>query len=148
MTNSFVLDARLEADTLLVAQWPLCHVRLMNDAQYPWVILVPNVQGVCERYELSAAQRRQLDLESVFLSRTLMAVFNGEKLNVAALGNVVSQLHIHHVVRFEGDPTWPAPVWGALPAQAMSESLISERLASLSALLHPDWTALAAAEAH
>ena len=142
MTSEFEMDARLEADTFPVAQWPLCDVRLMNDAQYPWLILVPRVVGARELYDLSDAQRRQLDLESILLSRTLMAVFKGDKLNVAALGNVVGQLHIHHVVRFESDPSWPAPVWGKLPPQAMSDHLKSERLAKLASILAPDWAAL------
>ena len=84
MTNSFVLDARLEADTLLVAQWPLCHVRLMNDAQYPWVILVPKIAGVTELFHLDQAQRQQLDAESIYLSKVIMAAYAGVKLNVAA----------------------------------------------------------------
>lgn len=142
MTSEFEMDTRLEADTFPVAQWPLCDVRLMNDAQYPWLILVPRVARARELYDLSEAQRRQLDLESILLSRTLMATFKGDKLNVAALGNVVSQLHIHHVVRFESDPSWPAPVWGRLPPQAMSDDLKSERLAKLASILAPDWAAL------
>lgn len=124
----FKLDERLEADTFAVASWPLCELRMMNDAQYPWLILIPRIEGATELYHLSDEQRSQLDKESMYLSQTLMQVFKGEKLNVAALGNVVSQLHIHHVVRFSTDAAWPAPVWGKLPPQAMSPEQISERM--------------------
>ena len=110
--HMFQLDARLANDTILLASWPLCDVLLMNDTQYPWCILVPRLPGLTEIYQLSSDQRQQLDCESVFLSKTLMSVFEGDKLNIAALGNVVSQLHIHHVVRYKDDPCWPKPIWG------------------------------------
>lgn len=115
--SHFTLDPRLSEDTLTVACWPLCQVLLMDDAQYPWLILVPRRQGLREVYELSPDDRQQGLDESVALSHWLMEEFAGEKLNVAALGNVVAQLHIHHVVRFRDDPAWPAPVWGRLPRQ-------------------------------
>jgi len=128
----FELDSRLENDTLRLASWPLCEVLLMNDVQFPWVILVPRVAGATELYLLDKAQREQLDVESTFLSEAIMALFEGKKLNVAALGNVVSQLHIHHVVRYEDDLTWPAPIWGKLPAVTYSDEqlkMITEKLA-------------------
>ncbi|RTE86855.1 MULTISPECIES: HIT domain-containing protein [Gammaproteobacteria] len=114
---SWQLNAQLEKDTVTVGDFPLSRVLIMNDAQYPWVILVPRVEGVTEAYELQAMEQQQLLQESSLLSMWLMRHFNGDKLNVAALGNVVSQLHVHHVVRFKSDPAWPAPVWGKLPAQ-------------------------------
>jgi len=128
----FELDSRLENDTLRLASWPLCEVLLMNDVQFPWVILVPRVAGATELYLLDKAQREQVDVESTFLSEAIMALFEGKKLNVAALGNVVSQLHIHHVVRYEDDLTWPAPIWGKLPAVTYSDEqlkMITEKLA-------------------
>lgn len=130
----FKLDQRLEADTLAVASWPLCELRMMNDAQYPWLILIPRIVGATELYHLSDEQRSQLDKESMCLSQTLMQIFKGDKLNVAALGNVVSQLHIHHVVRFTDDAAWPAPIWGKLPPQALSAEQISERMRQLAPL--------------
>jgi diadenosine tetraphosphate (Ap4A) HIT family hydrolase len=135
----FELDSRLKNDTVTLASWPLCEVLLMNDVQYPWVILVPKVEGATELFHLNKTQRQQLDAESILLSETLMSVFQGDKLNVAALGNVVSQLHIHHVVRFKSDITWPAPVWGKFPAQAYSEVELQERMRQLSALINPVW---------
>lgn len=127
---AFTLDSRLENDTAFLVDWPLCRVVLMKDANYPWCILIPRVvassgEFITELYDLNDAQRAQLDKESTQLSRYLMESFNGDKMNVAALGNVVSQLHIHHVVRFKTDPAWPAPVWGKLPAQAYDEQQLS-----------------------
>ncbi len=120
--SEFALDSRLENDTELLFDWPLCRVLLMKDANYPWCILVPRVKSehgelVTELYQLDDGQRAQLDKESMALSRFLMQHFSGDKLNVAALGNVVAQLHIHHVVRFQGDAAWPAPVWGKFQAK-------------------------------
>lgn len=125
--SDFDLDARLARDTVFLFDWPLCRVLLMNDASYPWCILVPRVTSdegavVTELYALNDEQRAQLDKESVALSRMLMQKFSGDKLNVAALGNVVSQLHIHHVVRFDTDQSWPAPVWGRHPANPYDEN--------------------------
>ena len=111
----------------------------MNDAQFPWVILVPKVAGVTELYHLDQAQRRQLDTESIYLSQVLMNAYCGDKLNVAALGNVVSQLHIHHIVRFEGDAVWPAPVWGKLAAIPLSEEDVIEHKGKLLELINPKW---------
>ncbi len=115
MTDEFKLHPRLAADTMFIGDWPLCRVLLMNDAQYPWAILVPRRVGLREAYQLEPADQLQLLVESNHLGREMMRTFSGEKLNVAALGNMVPQLHIHHVVRHSGDPAWPAPVWGKRP---------------------------------
>jgi diadenosine tetraphosphate (Ap4A) HIT family hydrolase len=109
---AFKLDPQLEQDTVLVADWHLCEVRLMNDSRYPWVILIPKVSGIAEIHELSEAQQQLLLGESVRLSKALDQLFAPHKLNVAALGNMVRQLHIHHIVRFEHDVSFPRPVWG------------------------------------
>ena len=144
MTNApdFQLDSRLQNDTLHIASWPLCEVLLMNDANYPWCILVPRVAGLSEIYDLTRSQRQQLDLESWFLSTSLMDIFQGKKLNVAALGNVVRQLHIHHVVRYTDDPAWPAPIWGKVPVRAHTEAELRARLQPLEKLKQPDWAAI------
>lgn len=84
----------------------------MNDCTWPWVILVPSVPGIREIYELSEAQQQRLLAESSELSRRMMTLFEGDKMNVAALGNMVPQLHLHHIVRYQSDPAWPGPVWG------------------------------------
>jgi diadenosine tetraphosphate (Ap4A) HIT family hydrolase len=131
-TAAFALHPRLAADSFVLAQWPLCCVLLADDTQYPWCILVPRRAGVREIHELCETDQQQLLRESSALGRALMQAFDGDKLNVAALGNVVAQLHVHHVVRFEGDPAWPAPVWGrhaAVPYDDDARRTFVERLA-------------------
>jgi diadenosine tetraphosphate (Ap4A) HIT family hydrolase len=137
-TEKFQLDARLQQDTIHLRSWPLCEVLLMNDSQYPWVILVPRRSGVRELYQLSADDQQQFWRESMALGECLMSVFAGDKLNIAALGNIVSQLHVHHVVRFETDPAWPAPVWGKHPARhygAQELEAVKNHLQALDTLL-------------
>lgn len=114
----FVLDPRLEADTLAVADWPLCRVRLMNDARYPWLILVPRRAGLVEILDLDPAARALLMDEIVRASEALRILPGVSKINVGALGNIVQQLHIHVIGRRSGDPAWPGPVWGHSPARA------------------------------
>ena len=125
---AFKLDSQLEQDTVLVADWHLCQVRLMNDSRYPWVILIPKVEDVSEIHQLADEQQQLLLGESVRLSKALEQLFAPHKLNVAALGNMVRQLHIHHIVRFEDDASFPRPVWGvgdAVPyeAEALNETV-------------------------
>ncbi len=117
----FKLDPILENDTVYLGQFALCQVLLMNDCQYPWLILVPQVADVSEIYQLSKAQRQLLEQESNFVAKTMSQLFNADKMNIAALGNVVAQLHIHHIVRFKTDTAWPAPIWGKLPVKPYSE---------------------------
>lgn len=109
---SFELDARLAADTLPIADLPLCRALLMNDSRYPWVVLVPRIASVSEVFELSPEEQTQLWQEATQLGAAMKKVFHGDKLNIATLGNVVSQLHIHVVVRYADDASWPASVWG------------------------------------
>ena len=109
---TFELDPRLEADTLPLADLPLCRALLMNDARYPWVVLLPRVASVSEVFELSEEEQAQLWREATRLGAAMKEAFQGDKLNIATLGNVVSQLHIHLVVRYTDDASWPAPVWG------------------------------------
>lgn len=108
----FKLDPRLDNDTHFIIALPLCDALLMNDARYPWVILVPRITGLTELYQLSETQQQQLTVESNSVAQKLAELVSADKMNVAALGNVVSQLHIHHVARYQGDESWPAPVWG------------------------------------
>jgi len=110
--SSFELHPRLVADCHFVADLELSRLLLMNNRDYPWCILVPRIAGVREIYELTDAQQTVLLAESSRLSRAMMLRFSGEKLNVAALGNLVPQLHIHHIVRKAADKAWPNPVWG------------------------------------
>jgi len=130
----FALDPRLRNDTITLGQLPLSRLLLMNDRTYPWFILVPQREGVREIYELDALDQQQLLRESSHLAKTLAALFHPDKLNIAALGNVVPQLHLHHVVRFRHDPSWPAPVWGKAPAVPYPPeeiATIRDRLTSL-----------------
>ena len=92
----------------------------MDDAHYPWFILVPDRHGVTEIYQLADADQQQLLRESSALARAIAEGFNADKINIAALGNIVPQLHVHHIVRYRHDPAWPAPVWGAAPARPYS----------------------------
>ncbi|GGK61042.1 HIT domain-containing protein [Amphritea balenae] len=112
----FELDSRLENDCITLGNFPLSRLLLMNDANYPWFILVPRRAEASEIYHLSAEDQVQLLHESSFLAENLHDVFDGDKMNIAAIGNMVKQLHLHHVVRYQGDVAWPAPVWGAKPA--------------------------------
>ncbi|MFT5838859.1 MAG: diadenosine tetraphosphate (Ap4A) HIT family hydrolase [Flavobacteriales bacterium] len=120
MTN-FVLHPQLEKDSELVTELLLCSVRLINDANYPWIILVPQVADISDVIDLSDAQQQTLWQESALVSRALKHLFTPDKLNVAALGNMVSQLHLHHIVRFHNDVSWPKPIWGQVPSKAYSE---------------------------
>jgi diadenosine tetraphosphate (Ap4A) HIT family hydrolase len=112
----FTLDSRLEKDTVRIGNFSLCEVLLMNDSNFPWVILVPKREGITEIFELSPVDQRQLLTESVFVAQQMRQHFSADKMNVAALGNVVSQLHLHHIARYKDDAAWPRPVWGAVAA--------------------------------
>jgi diadenosine tetraphosphate (Ap4A) HIT family hydrolase len=103
----------------------------MKDANYPWCILVPDREEITEIYQLSAVDQQQLTLESAILARTLAETFQADKMNIAALGNVVPQLHIHHVVRYQHDAAWPAPIWGAVPAKPYSTAALQAIVAQL-----------------
>ena len=131
----FVLHERLVADTLSLGRSPLCEIRLMNDSTWPWVLLVPAVEGIREIYELSDSDQKQLLRESSILGKGMMSVFRGDKLNVAALGNMVPQLHLHHIVRFEGDPAWPGPVWGKQAPVPYPEPELVKRMQVLEPIL-------------
>ena len=125
------LDPRLADDTVPVRALALCELRLMNDANYPWLVLVPRVAAARELIDLGAEQRRQLSDEIDLASRLLRDAFRPFKLNVAALGNLVPQLHVHVIARYEGDPAWPAPVWGRVAARPYEPEALVERISRL-----------------
>lgn len=133
--QSFSLHERLAKDTISLGWSNLCEIRLMNDQTWPWVLLVPALAGMREIYELSPEQQHLLLQESSALSRGMMDVFSGDKMNVAALGNMVPQLHVHHIVRFEGDPAWPAPVWGKQPPVPYDDGRLTEFKQALAPVL-------------
>lgn len=128
---AFQLDPRLEKDTVLISDWHLCQVRLMNDSRYPWVILIPKVEGVSEIHELTEEQQKLLLGESMRLSKALDQLFSPHKLNIAALGNMVRQLHVHHIVRYEDDASFPKPVWGVGDAVPYSTQVLEETISGL-----------------
>lgn len=121
----FELHPQLAQDSYTLGNYPLCRLLLINDRQYPWFVLVPRREDIREIYQLSTTDQLQYLRESSELGAELMRVFDGDKLNIGALGNMVPQLHIHHIVRFEADPAWPGPVWGARPMQAYDESALA-----------------------
>ncbi len=109
---TFALHAQLAADGLVLVDWPLCRVLRMNDAAYPWLILVPRLTDAREIVDLSAADRVRLMDEIAWASQALKDLRQPDKINIGALGNVVPQLHVHVLGRFKDDPAWPKPVWG------------------------------------
>lgn len=127
----FALDARLERDTLPVAESPLSILRLFNDDRYFWVILVPKIADAVEWFDLPEAQQQRLMDEALACGRVIGAQPEIQKVNLGALGNIVRQLHVHVVGRHEGDPAWPGPVWGHSPAVPMSATRMSERIQAL-----------------
>ncbi len=116
--SGLILHAQLKQDCHVLGRFPLSLLLLLDDAQYPWFILVPQRRDVCEIHHLCEADQQQLLRESVILAQAMERAFTADKMNVAALGNVVPQLHVHHIARFRDDPAWPAPVWGRLPPVA------------------------------
>lgn len=125
----FTLDPRLSDDSHALGDLPLCRLLLLRDAQYPWFLLVPRRAGVTEMYQLNEADREQLWRESLELGEQLISAFAGDKLNVAALGNSVPQLHVHHIVRYRDDPAWPKPVWAARPMRDYDDESLGRTLA-------------------
>ena len=120
------LHPQLLKDTIYLGKFELSHVLLMNDTNYPWVILVPDRDDIVEIFQLTTADQQRLNYESIVLSEYLHGEFNADKINVAALGNVVPQLHVHHIVRYKNDKSWPAPVWAKFPAKAYGEDSLEE----------------------
>ena len=126
--SSFELDERLARDSYPIAELPLCQLRLMNDARFFWLMLIPRREGVSEVFDLKEADQRQLWHETSEMARMLKALTQADKINVASLGNVVAQLHMHVVARRRSDAAWPGPVWGHGQAQPYDlDRLTSQR---------------------
>jgi diadenosine tetraphosphate (Ap4A) HIT family hydrolase len=117
MTQEFRLHPQLEADSRLIVRWPLCEVRLINDANYPWLVLIPRKPDLSDYDDLSPDDMKTAGEEIRQASAALRTVYQPDKLNVAALGNQVPQLHIHVIARFRTDAAWPNPIWGFTPAR-------------------------------
>ena len=135
---AFALDPRLQADTHPVAMLPLCELRLMDDARYPWLILVPRRAGVTEIADLAESEQAQLWREANQAAAALRAIAPCDKLNFGALGNIVRQLHLHVVARTEGDAAWPGPVWGSGAAVPYATDALAARLDALRQKLERD----------
>ncbi|MEO5963247.1 MAG: HIT family protein [Thermomonas sp.] len=129
--NSWHLHPQLAEDTVPVIELALCEVRLMDDANHPWLVLVPRIAEVTELIDLDATQRTQLTAEIDAASRALKALFKPDKLNIAALGNMVLQLHVHVIARFHNDIAWPRPVWGVANARPYAPEQLIERINAL-----------------
>lgn len=131
----FELHPQLAKDTFPLGRFELCRLLLMNDANYPWFILVPERENIREVHDLVDTDRRELWDESAVLSRALVAMFQPDKLNIAALDNQVPQLHVHHIVRYTHDAAWPQPVWGKVPPRPYYSAEIIKLKAALVARL-------------
>lgn len=129
--NGWHLHPQLAEDTHPVAHFALSELQLMDDANHPWLILVPRVENAAELVDLSDAQQAELTREIARTSRALQAVFKPYKLNVAALGNLVPQLHVHVIARYEDDIAWPRPVWGMAAAQPYATEELVRRIQAL-----------------
>ena len=130
-TAEFSLHPQLANDCIVIGHFKLCQVLLMNDVQYPWFILVPQREGIQEIYQLSTDDQQQLWQESAIFAAAIQHLFNADKLNIAALGNMVPQLHLHHIVRYKSDVAWPKPIWGFKPAKSYDEQEISNIVTKL-----------------
>ena len=124
--NDFTLDPQLAKDCIELGNLRLCKLLLMNNKQYPWLILVPRQSKATEIHHLGKEDQISLIMESNLVARLMEKLFAPDKLNSAAIGNVVSQLHIHYVARYKTDQAWPKPVWGHSPAIAYEDSKIKE----------------------
>ncbi|GAB4253858.1 MAG: HIT domain-containing protein [Methylomicrobium sp.] len=129
----FQLHPQLQQDCIDIGRFSLCRLLLMNDSQYPWFILVPEIPDIREIYQLPKTERNQLFEESCQLADGLARLFHADKLNIAAIGNVVPQLHLHHIVRYRSDKAWPAPVWGKFDTIPYTEQQLKELLPNIQA---------------
>lgn len=138
VTNMFELHPQLAKDCVEVRDFPLSKVLLLNDSNYPWIILVPRRDNVGEIFQLSGEDQRQLLAESSALCEAMATYFKADKMNVAALGNRVPQLHLHHIVRYKNDASWPNPVWGAVGAKPYNKTELDDLLAILESIISFD----------
>lgn len=128
---TFVLDKQIERDSVFVQDLKLCTVRLSKNAAFPWLVLIPKRPNMAEILDLNEEDRQVLYSEIEHCARALQKLFKPTKLNIANIGNVVSQLHIHVIARFKTDPAWPNPVWNSGVMKEYSEAELDARLASL-----------------
>jgi diadenosine tetraphosphate (Ap4A) HIT family hydrolase len=132
---TFQLHPQLNEDCINIGKLALSRLLLMNDSQFPWLILVPEIAGITEIYQLNKAQRSLLIEESSTLAERLTTLYKADKINIAAIGNLVPQLHVHHIVRYKHDKAWPAPVWGKFPALPYLEQELAKTIRLITSAL-------------
>ena len=132
---AFQLDDRLAADSVSVMQSGVIDVRMMRDARYYWLVLVPQIEGAVEWFDLPDVAARGLFTTAQECAQRLQALTRADKMNIAALGNMVKQLHVHVIARHEADEAWPGPVWGVGEAVDFDEAELKDRLIALRAIL-------------
>ena len=125
---TFKLHPQLAADSIIIGQFDISLLLMIKDAAYPWFVLVRQIVDIKDAYQMSEVEHIQVLRESRALCTALMAGFKGEKMNIAALGNMVPQLHIHHIVRSENDAAWPAPIWGHQALTPLSAQQVKTRI--------------------
>jgi diadenosine tetraphosphate (Ap4A) HIT family hydrolase len=128
MAMTFNLHPQLERDCITIGRLTLCRLLLMNDKQFPWFILVPEIEGITEIFQLDKQQQGLLIEESSFLAEQLNTLYKADKINIAAIGNLVPQLHVHHVVRYRSDKAWPTPIWGKFAAIPYSKQELADTI--------------------
>ncbi len=138
MNSRFILDARLEADSIFIADGELSQFRLMNDARFPWLVLVPKIADACDWIDLPSQQQQLLLSEINIAGKILREYFPCEKINIGALGNIVRQLHVHVMARTPQDEAWPGPVWGQGKPQAYSDAALEILIGKLQRILSID----------
>ena len=129
--SDFVLDPRLDRDSTLLMKLGLCQLSLMEDARWPWVLLVPQRSGISEMFDMTPLDQTMLTFETAIAAKAVKEASQCLKINIGALGNNVRQFHLHIIARNEGDPAWPGPVWGhgqATPWTPGARSTFIERL--------------------
>ena len=135
MNSDFALHPQLEKDSRFVYRLNLSDVRIIDDANYPWFLLIPRRPNLAELHQLNEDEQQLLTNESRLLSQAIEQCFSPDKLNVAAIGNVVPQLHVHHIARYKADIAWPKPVWGFAPLLSYEDTQLQARIGVLSECL-------------
>ncbi len=131
----FQLHPQLKQDSIAIGQFNLSELRLINDNQYPWFVLIPKRPNISEIYQLSETDQQLLQQESSLLAKSLAELYKADKMNIAAIGNMVPQLHIHHIVRYKTDIAWPTPVWGRFDAVPYTEQQLEKTLKQIKNIL-------------
>ena len=138
---TFQLHPQLKKDSIELGKLTLSRLLLINDSQFPWFVLVPEIPHITEIYQLSKDNQQLLQYESSLLAESLANSYKADKMNIDSLGNIVSQLHIHHIVRYKNDMAWPAPVWGKFEAIPYTEQQIANIRQTIDNCINPKKTA-------